>query len=87
MAFMAEASTAAVGMVGIADAGTGRLPIASSAEPASVEIDGQPLTKRERLYASGNRKRDNLAPRIPDPRPRHRWYANLSDSRTRNPSN
>lgn len=34
-----------------------------------------PLTPREKLYASGNRKRQNLAKTVSDPRPRSRLYA------------
>jgi hypothetical protein len=79
-AFTAAASTvavvmAAVVMAGIADADTGRRPVTTAAEPLFVKLDRRPLTERERLYASGNRKRDNLAPSLPDPRPRTRLYA------------
>jgi hypothetical protein len=47
----------------------------SPAEPAAAKIENRPLTKREALYASGNRRRDNLTPRVSDPRPRSRLYA------------
>jgi hypothetical protein len=45
------------------------------AKPAVAMIESQPLTERERLYASGNRKRDNLAPKVRDAHPRSRLYA------------
>jgi hypothetical protein len=35
---------------------------------------GATLTERERLYASGARKRDNRVPAVRDPRPRSRLY-------------
>jgi hypothetical protein len=44
-------------------------------KPAALSAEEGPLTKRERLYASGNRKRDNLAPKVRDDRPRSRLYA------------
>jgi hypothetical protein len=40
----------------------------------------RPLTAREKLYASGNRKRENLAPKIPEVRPRSRLYGRASGS-------
>jgi hypothetical protein len=35
------------------------------AQPAVAKIEWQALTERERLYASGNRKRENSAPKVP----------------------
>jgi hypothetical protein len=44
------------------------------AKATALSIEERPLTKRERLYASGNRKRDNHAPKARDDRPRSRLY-------------
>jgi hypothetical protein len=40
-----------------------------------AKVEGQALTERERLYSSGNRKRDNSSPKVRDLRPRSRLYA------------
>jgi hypothetical protein len=45
------------------------------AKATALRTEERPLTKRERLYASGNRKRDNHAPKVRDDRPRSRLYA------------
>jgi hypothetical protein len=52
-------------------------PLPSSRPPAQpvAKIEGEALNERERLYASGNRKRDNSAPGVHDRRPRSRLYA------------
>ena len=42
-------------------------------ETADAKVESS-LTEREKLYASGNRRRDNLAPKTPDPRLRSRLY-------------
>ena len=35
------------------------------------------LSDRSKMYASGNRKAENLAPKEPDPRPRSRLYGRM----------
>ena len=51
-----------------------------AATTAAAKEGNQPLlfprvlTLRESLYVSGNRKRDNLAAKTRDPRPRSRLY-------------
>jgi hypothetical protein len=46
----------------------------SPTKPVVAVIESRLLTERERLYASGNRKRDNSAPKPRDRRPRSRLY-------------
>ena len=42
--------------------------------PDGGTVAARPLTTREMLYTSGNRRRDNLAPKIRDQRSRSRLY-------------
>ena len=48
--------------------------IAALTPPDAGIASRPPLTAREKLYASGNRKRENLAPKAADARPRSRLY-------------
>jgi hypothetical protein len=57
------------------------MPAIIAVTPSDAGIASQrPLTAREKLYASGNRKRENLAPKITDERPRSRLYGRGSPS-------